>query len=64
VNGSLAACGENAREGVASMDVAEHIISLERSALVAGFERIRTAISVCTDVPPLAYLQHGTHTLL
>jgi ketosteroid isomerase-like protein len=30
---SLAACAQPAREGVASMDVAEHIISLERSAL-------------------------------
>jgi ketosteroid isomerase-like protein len=30
---SLAACGQPAREGVASMKVAEHIISLERSAL-------------------------------
>jgi uncharacterized protein (TIGR02246 family) len=30
---SLAACGQHASEGVASMDVAEHIISLERAAL-------------------------------
>jgi uncharacterized protein (TIGR02246 family) len=30
---SLAACGQYAREGVASMDAAAHIISLERSAL-------------------------------
>jgi ketosteroid isomerase-like protein len=30
---SLAACGQHAREEVASMDVTAHIISLERSAL-------------------------------
>ena len=30
---SLAACGQDAPEGVSSMDVAEHIISLERAAL-------------------------------
>jgi ketosteroid isomerase-like protein len=30
---SLVACGQEARGGLASMDIAEHIISLERSAL-------------------------------
>ena len=30
---SLAACGQDAPQGVPSMDVAEHIISLERAAL-------------------------------
>ncbi len=30
---ALAACGQDASEGVPSMDVAEHIISLERAAL-------------------------------
>lgn len=30
---SMAACGRDAPEGLPSMDVAEHIISLERAAL-------------------------------
>jgi hypothetical protein len=38
---TLAACAQPTREGVLSMDVAEHVISLERSALDSWIRAMR-----------------------